>query len=60
MPKDAPKLTPANALLKLANEWNLNIESEQFAKRMDEMDSFGKFREMFSIPKKATLPNGKC
>lgn len=58
--KDADaKSTPASVLTRMALEWNVPIESEQFAKQMDEHDQFAKFREMFVIPKKASLPNGK-
>lgn len=42
-----------------AEEYGLNIESKEFALKMDEMDPCSKMRNLFNYPKMKDLPLGR-
>ncbi len=41
-----------------SDQWQVDLDSEQFAKLMDNHDPFGSVRQEFHYPKMLTLPNG--
>ncbi|XP_075585466.1 kynureninase isoform X2 [Dermatophagoides farinae] len=51
------RINPVAILQKNAHEWNVSIESAEFARLMDKHDPLCSFRQMFTFPKKADLPN---
>ena len=53
------KQLPTNVLRTKANIWKTAIDSQEFARRMDEEDSFASFRQQFAFPKKRDLPFGE-
>jgi len=50
---------PINVLSEKSLIWAVPIESQEFARRMDDEDQFSSFRELFTFPKKKDLPFGK-
>lgn len=50
---------PINALKEKSLIWNVAIETQEFAKMMDQEDQFSTFRSYFSFPKKKDLPHSK-
>lgn len=53
------KQLPITVLRAKSHQWNAPIDTLDFARRMDEEDRFGPFRQMFSLPKKKDLPYGE-
>ncbi|XP_074598104.1 kynureninase-like [Brevipalpus obovatus] len=49
--------SPAAVLREKALIWNVPLESEEFAHRLNEEDSLSRFRSEFCIPKKFELPH---
>lgn len=50
---------PINALKEKSLIWNVAIETQEYAKMMDQEDQFSSFRNYFSFPKKKDLPHSK-
>ena len=50
---------PFNELLKLASEWSIDIDSEEFALRLDSCEKWPTHRDKFEYPKIKTLPKGE-
>lgn len=40
--------------------WNTDIDSPEFAERLDDEDRLSGFRDLFTFPKKTDLPHGEC
>ena len=55
----ANKVTPKEQLEKIANENNVDLKAEEFAKLLDEKDDLKWCREEFCYPKNKTLPPSK-
>ncbi|KAH9415567.1 hypothetical protein DERP_000053 [Dermatophagoides pteronyssinus] len=51
------RINPVSILRENAHEWNVSIESAEFARLMDKHDPLRSFRQMFTFPKKSHLPN---
>ena len=41
-----------------SHQWQLQLNTEQFARYMDNVDPLAHMRKEFFYPKKGTLPNG--
>lgn len=54
--KDLLDRHPVSQLQALADEWECDILSEDFAKKMDEQDTLKHLRNEFVIPKVKQLP----
>lgn len=50
------QLTPQDNLDEYAEKWQISITSEEFARKLDEIDPLRHVREEFYYPKKGTLP----
>jgi len=50
--------SPQSFLNTKSDQWQLKLNSEQFAKFMDNQDPLRYMRQEFFYPKMATLPNG--
>ncbi len=50
--------SPQSFLNIKSDQWQLKLNSEEFAKVMDDQDPLGYMRKKFSYPKMATIPNG--
>jgi hypothetical protein len=50
--------SPQSFLNSKSSEWQLNLNSEEFAQAMDDQDPLGYMRQEFFYPKIATLPYG--
>lgn len=53
------RINPVSILRENAHEWNVSIESAEFARLMDKHDPLRSFRQMFTFPKKSHLPNSE-
>jgi hypothetical protein len=52
------ELTPQDILNNHAEQWQIPIASEAFARKLDENDPLHHVRDEFYIPKNRTLPKG--
>ena len=55
----ANKMSPNEQLEKIANDNNIDLKDEEFAKLLDEKDDLNWCREEFCYPKNKTLPPSK-
>ena len=58
--KNCQLATPEDILHNLSNKWHTPIESEEFARKLDENDSLNHVRDEFFMPKISNLPKGIC
>lgn len=51
--------SPVSVFREKSSKWGVAIESAEFARRMDQEDPLRSFRDQFTFPKKAMLPNSE-
>ena len=51
---------PRDVLGNYAKKWQVQSDSEAFARKLDENDPLQSMRDEFFIPKMGTLPTGTC
>lgn len=50
---------PIEKLRSLAEQWKIDLDSDDFALKLDQNDPLRTYRDQFYIPKKKDLPNGE-
>ena len=51
-------LSPQETLNEQVEKWKVSLNSEEFARKLDENDDLHHLRDEFYYPKKGTLPKG--